>query len=60
MRVSVPMADDEVAALRRFCAEERISGTEGAKRLLRDALIGCGLLPLGRDNRSRHAGGSRR
>ena len=59
MSVTIPLTDEEVAALRELCIETGSTGVEVAHRLLRDALIGCGLLRLGPENRSRHAGGRR-
>lgn len=56
-----PLDEDIQAALKRFMAERpefRTTG-EAGRYLLRDALIGLGLLPLGEGNRSRGAVQSR-
>ncbi len=55
-RVTIELDDAEVAALRRFTEQHAIpgpplTGAQAARILLRDALIGIGLLPLGRANR---------
>lgn len=56
--VRVQLDEDERAALRKFIASrsELLTEAEAVRLLLRDALIGIGDLPLGRQNRSRWAG----
>jgi hypothetical protein len=52
------LSPEELQALEKLRSEvfPTYSSEAVAKKLLRDALIGAGVLPLGSANRSRHAG----
>lgn len=53
--IQIELTDEEFAALRKYRDEDRPAMTreQVAQHLLRDHLIGLGVLPLGRANRGR-------